>query len=286
MSGSTPNANYFWDLVVFKVEDELFKVPKQRFVENPHPPFNEMFTLLQPQGSESGPLDTKREEGRSADHPIVLEQIAKVDFERFLGALYPRVQPLRRKACNTEIYTATWLSVLKISSLWNFIEIRKAAIERLFLPNVASFNIFDRILAGQDYGVLKWFIEGIMIVVSAHKADLDHKDARRIGINTAISLYHLKNKMRDAVQRMISPYTETREQAIRDVLSKGITEYFLEEIRDIGSKEAVYYEMSEEKLVEGAGDGEWPTESHLSVEGFGQLHISWSVNDEPQIIIY
>ncbi|KAJ8075398.1 hypothetical protein PM082_019736 [Marasmius tenuissimus] len=278
MSGSTPNATYFWDLVVFKVEDELFKVPKQRFAENPHPPFNEMFTLPQPQGSEPGTLGTKQEEGQSADHPIVLEQITKVDFERFLGALYPRIQPLRRKACNTEIYTATWISVLKISSLWNFIDIRKAAIERLSLPNITNFDTFDRILAGQDYGVLKWFIEGIMLVVSAHKTDISHKDAREVGINGAISLYHLKSK--------ISPHTETRERIIRDVLSDGITEYFLEEIRDIRSKEAVYHEMSGEQLLEGAVDDGWPAESQLSVEGFGQLRFSWSVNDEPRVIIH
>ncbi|KAJ8076004.1 hypothetical protein PM082_021986 [Marasmius tenuissimus] len=43
-----PHERYFWELVVFQVEDKLFKVPKHGFENNPHPPFNEIFTL--PQG--------------------------------------------------------------------------------------------------------------------------------------------------------------------------------------------------------------------------------------------
>ena len=59
----------------------MFRVPKHAFAKNPHPPFNEMFSTL--------PANADGKEGTSSDHPIVLEQISKVDFERFLGVLYP-----------------------------------------------------------------------------------------------------------------------------------------------------------------------------------------------------
>ncbi|KAJ8083592.1 hypothetical protein PM082_009467 [Marasmius tenuissimus] len=152
---TTTNARYYWDFVVFKVvEDELFKVPKYRFANNPHPPFNEMFTLPQAQQQPSSKAHKASEEGSSPESPIILEQTSKIDFERFLDVLYPPVEsPDREESPDPDTVAQTWLSVLKLSSLWNFIQIRRMAIERLSTVSTTSFNAIDRIVRGREYGV-------------------------------------------------------------------------------------------------------------------------------------
>ena len=62
------------------MEDTLFKVPRQRLERSDI--FATVFTLP--------PERSKDAEGSSDKTPFKLEGISKVDFQRFLGALYPR----------------------------------------------------------------------------------------------------------------------------------------------------------------------------------------------------
>ncbi|KAL0057599.1 hypothetical protein AAF712_015747, partial [Marasmius tenuissimus] len=175
---TTTNTDYFWDFVIFQVEDQLFKVPKLRFADNPHPPFDEIFT-----GIRDATLG-EPEEGESPDRPIILEQIAKVDFQRFLDALYPKPQYIVDTSPNDHASdvaeTEKWFSVLKLSSLWNFILMRKTAIHHLsHLSISASFTPIDYILVGKEHGVLHWFLKGVIPIAGNHTREIDHTDARR-----------------------------------------------------------------------------------------------------------
>ncbi|KAF5320888.1 hypothetical protein D9619_002114 [Psilocybe cf. subviscida] len=72
-----------FELVVFKVENTLFRVPKLAFLNSSEPenPFLNIFSLPPP--------DPKNVEGASLENPIVLENESSTDFRAFLHALYP-----------------------------------------------------------------------------------------------------------------------------------------------------------------------------------------------------
>ncbi|KAJ8076006.1 hypothetical protein PM082_021988 [Marasmius tenuissimus] len=309
----TPHDTYFWELVVFQVEDKLFKVPKHAFADNPHPPFNEIFTLPQ---NES---DERRKEGVSSNNPIVLEQIAKADFERFLAVLYPRFRPYQPRKpevrgffsalftdeCPPKSEIGNWLSVLKLSSLWNFFDVRQTAIvtlsqfpitcqiDCLSCTENAPFSAVDRIVAGKVYGVLRWFIEGITLISCAFNSDMDRSDAHRVGLDTTMSLYYLKNAVRRSVQPpaketpfgrrklpgKVSPQDvrgEELEKDIREVLLNGILIHFNDEISEIISKAKVYQDDSE------AVDS-WTMD--ISVDGCKSLCWKFSVDQNFELSI-
>ncbi|KAK1233852.1 hypothetical protein PQX77_002970 [Marasmius sp. AFHP31] len=105
--------------------------------------------------------ETDQSPGVSPENPIVLEENLKVDLERFLGVLYPQ---------------------------------HRAYIKHAMSP--ASLNAFDRIVAGRKYGVLQWFLDGIIAIAGAHTAEISSGDAPNINLGTALSLYHLKGRIK------------------------------------------------------------------------------------------
>ncbi|KAL0060696.1 hypothetical protein AAF712_012519 [Marasmius tenuissimus] len=285
------NAKYYWDFVVFKVfhvdycdhsiglsgcevEDELFKIPKHRFADNPHPPFKEMFTLPQVQKHPNGKGHKTPEEGTSPDNPIVLEQTLKVDFERFLDVLYPPAKnPDREETPDSDTVAQTWLSVLKLSSLWNFIPIRRMSIDRLSRVSTTSFTAIDRIVRGREYGVAQWFIEGIVSIAGDYLTNIEHADARRIGLDTTVSLFHFKSAIRSLVQAFSTPGADSdskrgghsaskARRALIRLFCRSVPHYFAGDMRDLVAKGQVY-DHTERELAEGRF---WIVE--ISVVGF------------------
>ncbi|KAK1218665.1 hypothetical protein PQX77_018638 [Marasmius sp. AFHP31] len=177
------NAQYCWELLHFKVENELFIVPSTHFASNPNPPFKDIFSLKLP------PTHWTGAEGRSPINPIVLEQISKVDFERFLSVLYPNSSLILYDS----IDSASWLSVLKLSTTWHFIALRKMAIRCLSNTKRKDFTAFDRLKAAQQYSIPEWFRSSInQIVHQAVLEGISDKDAAIVGDRTARVLLNMK----------------------------------------------------------------------------------------------
>ncbi|KAK1223753.1 hypothetical protein PQX77_013371 [Marasmius sp. AFHP31] len=274
---TTNSTDYFWDFVIFQVEDQLFKVPKLRFADNPHPPFHEIFN-----GPREGTF-WELEEGESPDRPIVLEQIAKVDFQRFLDALYPKPQYIVDTSPNDHTSdvaeTEKWFSVLKLSSLWNFIPMRKTAIHHLSQLSIsASFTPIDYIVAGKEHGVLHWFLKGVIPIAGSHTSEIVHTDARRVGVDIAVSLYHLKGNVRSSVRGWAS-LGVGREEAVLEVLTKGIWDYFMDDVREIISKASVYQDTP-------LGRRSDRSFHSFVVDGFEPFKFRWEVSQESEIIMY
>ncbi|KAJ8079358.1 hypothetical protein PM082_021862 [Marasmius tenuissimus] len=228
MSGLIRNSSYTWDLVAFKVEDELYRVPKTHFVNNPNPPFRDMFSLPPVRAADG---TTCPVEGESDENPIVLPHIKKVDFERFLSVLYPRFPT----SCYDSFETATWLSVLKLATFWNFLPLRKLAIH--FLSERDDFDNFDRIVAGRQYSVLKMFKEGVVNVGCEKDADIPLGEGEQVGLKTSLELYQFKGKMRRALDA----------PSVGDIflqVEACLMEIFGEEIRDITAKNKAMDEMA------------------------------------------
>ncbi|KAG7085398.1 hypothetical protein E1B28_002959 [Marasmius oreades] len=186
------NQRFFVDVVFFQVEDELYKVPKKPFMENPHPPFSDIFSLPLPK-DESTNTDLQPE-GTSEENPIVLEQLLKVDFERFLSVLF--VNPPFQAAKFFESLTIDdWTSVLRLSTQWHFIALRMFAIYHLSCKKDLTY--IDRILLARQYSVSKWFFTGVVDFARDYTmSEISHIDAGKLGLCTTVSLYHLRGQAR------------------------------------------------------------------------------------------
>ncbi|KAF9256689.1 hypothetical protein L218DRAFT_827212, partial [Marasmius fiardii PR-910] len=172
------------------VEGELFKVPKRPFIENPNSPFSNMFSLLLPGNLNT---DTAIEgEGTSEENPIILEQVQKVEFERFLTVLLLN-PPFRATNLFENMTIEEWISLLKLSTRWNFVALRKLATHYLSVKK--GFTNIDRIVLAREYGVDFWFVEGILKSASSD-TEISHFDAARLGLQTTMSLYHMKGAVR------------------------------------------------------------------------------------------
>jgi hypothetical protein len=101
MAENTPNSEFDWDIVVFKVcntfrrlsiivytiplnyvqvEDRIFSVPRYEFVQSSEV-FADMFILPSGPGANT--------EGQDREHPIVLEGYQKDEFSCLLKVMYP-----------------------------------------------------------------------------------------------------------------------------------------------------------------------------------------------------
>jgi hypothetical protein len=78
-----------------------------------------------------------------------------------------------------------WLSVLKLSTLWRFKELRTKALNRL---SQIQIDPVDKVILARDYGVEGWLVEGYTELVKRDEG-LSSEARRRLGYETALQLY-------------------------------------------------------------------------------------------------
>ncbi|KAJ7625624.1 hypothetical protein FB45DRAFT_921875 [Roridomyces roridus] len=166
--------SYYLNSIIFKVEDQIFKVPRYHFERS-----SEIFatTLTLPAASNA------HAEGSSDDNPFVLEGIDKVDFQRLLKVLYPLDIPQILSMPKDD-----WISVLKLSTLWYFIDARNLAIKQLDNHNV---DCIERILLARQYEVSTWLRRGYT-ELARRDFGVILDEAERIGWKTAVQIYQTR----------------------------------------------------------------------------------------------
>ncbi|KAF8216991.1 hypothetical protein K438DRAFT_1748117 [Mycena galopus ATCC 62051] len=118
-SQTSRDQNYYFNNITFKY---IFNVPRYHF-ERTSEIFGTMLTL--------SPGDGVQPEGQSDETPIVLEGITQIDFRALLKVLYPL--HVRQPVFNAVQWMTKdeWISVLKLSTLWRFLDARDLAIKQL-----------------------------------------------------------------------------------------------------------------------------------------------------------
>ncbi|THU77278.1 hypothetical protein K435DRAFT_556046, partial [Dendrothele bispora CBS 962.96] len=124
------------------VEGVLFKVLRYQF-ERKSEIFRDMFSLLQ---------GTQDAEGNKDENPIKLEGVSATEFRHLLKVLYP--PPISNDSASFDITDEEWKSILKLATLWRFLEIRKLAIGKL--TNCPSMQTVEKILLGRKYFIADW----------------------------------------------------------------------------------------------------------------------------------
>jgi len=174
-----PNFNF--ELVVFQVEETLFKVIKNGF-QVPGTIFEAMFAL---------PVNAKIPvEGSSLESPIVLEGVDERHFQVFLRALYPFIgQPTVTKY-------EDWVGVLQLATMWEFKEIREKAIAALSALN-SQRELSEKIYLGAKYGIINWLRDGYTDLV--YRPTLEIEDLRGLPFpvtwETATKIYYARESL-------------------------------------------------------------------------------------------
>jgi len=177
------NSKFYWDNIVFKVEDELFCVPRSEFVQSSEV-FADMFLLP------SGPAGHC--EGQDKEHPIVLEGYKKDEFMCLLKVMYPTAGSLisgpKFDLC---LEKEEWVSVLKLSTIWNMTKVRNYAIHRLSTD--IALSPVEKILLARAHKVAAWLEEGVTNLASGDPS-LTLEDLAALGWETAARILWINLK--------------------------------------------------------------------------------------------
>ncbi|KAL0061051.1 hypothetical protein AAF712_012172 [Marasmius tenuissimus] len=181
------------------------------------------------------------EMGTSPEKPIVLHEVTKADFGRFLSVLYPRYS----KYWNISIDSETWLAAYKLARLWNFTEIQEGAIERVSLHG--SLRASDRIVAGREHRVLRWFLEGVMEMGVPYNTRIFDNQVQEVGLETAVNLCHLQAALRSHDSAFGGFGSRGREEEVLHMLGPLVSSLFDRDICDMGASETVVEERGKRK---------------------------------------
>ncbi|KAJ2930148.1 hypothetical protein H1R20_g6948, partial [Candolleomyces eurysporus] len=171
--------DHHWELVIFIVQNRIFRVPVHRFIEE-----SETFAKLHdldalvasPGFSQSDPLLSA----------IELEADLQ-DFRAFLKVLYPR----ERVESVSSITYDEWVSVLKLSTKWNFNKLRKEAIGKL--DDHKKLSTIERIKLADEHHISSWLIQGYKTLVQ-RTPGITETEAEQIGWRAAIKLCGLRER--------------------------------------------------------------------------------------------
>ncbi|KAI5985623.1 hypothetical protein EDD15DRAFT_1626644 [Pisolithus albus] len=173
---------YIDTAVVLLVENTLYKVPRKP-LEEESTVFKDMFLLPQP--------DNDAIEGQDDTKPVILHGVSKADFECLLKALLCR-QHGKNKDLVLSL-TNEWISVLKLSTMWEFTTLREAAIS--WLGAAYQSDPVEKIVLATRYDIGEWLLPSLLAL--AQRADpISVEEGKRLGIETALKLASVREKFR------------------------------------------------------------------------------------------
>ncbi|KAH6894024.1 hypothetical protein BKA70DRAFT_1320305 [Coprinopsis sp. MPI-PUGE-AT-0042] len=206
-----------------QVEGVIFQLPKYRFVEE-----SEAFMGMVAKGGGDGPIEL---------------DVALVEFESFLKAFLPRASAMYDD--KPGLTQEEWISVLKLSTLWLFNDLRELAISNLSSPWLCPISDpIDLICLAKEYRVQGWLLQGYEQVVDrlitvngpdGEPMTLTAQEGKRIGMDVALELSGVAiRRMRLAERNVLS--RDTRAD-ISDVFNQEFDCVSEEEARFMGKAE-------------------------------------------------
>ncbi|KAI5997632.1 hypothetical protein F5J12DRAFT_333967 [Pisolithus orientalis] len=200
MSGSTvSNSSYseypefYTQTVTFLVDGCLFRISREP-LEAESTVFRDMFLL--PQG-ESGTV-----EGQNDTCPVVLRGVSKKEFESLLRALMYRQHGTNR---GSDLDYDQWVSVLKLSTMWEFTGLRNAAIRYLDHP-LRPLDPISKVELALQYNIEEWLLPALL-VLARRSAPISIEEGRRIGFENALKLASVREKFR--LETVVEQFTCT-----------------------------------------------------------------------------
>ncbi|KIM53061.1 hypothetical protein SCLCIDRAFT_1223236 [Scleroderma citrinum Foug A] len=155
--------------------------------------------FLLPQG------DKANVEGLSDTNPVVLNDVKKKDFEQLLKALMHRKYGENRDQPILE--QGQWISVLKLSTMWEFGGLRRSAIDNLD-GGSNPLNPVDKFLLALRYDVTEWTLSALL-KLAQRPEPISIEEGRKLGLETALKIASVREKFRLRPQALCD-YCENR----------------------------------------------------------------------------
>ncbi|KAG6824887.1 hypothetical protein H0H92_005518 [Tricholoma furcatifolium] len=171
------NDKYYFRLVVFSVDDTLFKVPRHHF-EQDSSVFRDMFNLPCAEGV--------LPEGETDENPINLEAITKEEFFSFLEVICPK-----HFQSQPQLPLQGWIAVLKLSAMWEFKAARDLAILKL---TPMTMNPIERIELAQACRVYEWHWIALFELAMPSQS-FSSADAERLGFDFSLRVAELRGQV-------------------------------------------------------------------------------------------
>ncbi|KAF9062533.1 hypothetical protein BDP27DRAFT_1336485 [Rhodocollybia butyracea] len=154
---------FYFDCVVFQVEDVLYKIPRAKLVDE--------------------------SKGLADDNPILLEQLAKEDWECLLRLLF---HPTLSQNLVPDFTLDEWVSVLELATKYDMTNIRKGAIDRI--------AIFDdparKVKIARQLRIPSYFMPSLVELV-ARSEPLTPEDFTNLGMECAMKVISLRERCYD-----------------------------------------------------------------------------------------
>ncbi|KAI6015573.1 hypothetical protein EDC04DRAFT_2505222, partial [Pisolithus marmoratus] len=166
----------------FQVEDRLFRVPRHT-LEAQLLVFNEMFAFPPPPG-----VDV---EGSSDEHPIVLPNLVTVeDFKRLLRVLLPTSYYGTRLSKGDH---DGWISVLKLSRMWQMEELRRAVLSHLKCSAVRK-NAVEKLALVLECEIQHWIVPAVN-ELAREPQPISVEDSQILGLETVSKVAAVRERL-------------------------------------------------------------------------------------------
>ncbi|KAG6908824.1 hypothetical protein DXG01_003177 [Tephrocybe rancida] len=166
---------YFMDMLTFKVEDHLFRVPANHFTTS---------TFFAPYLESSG-----IEEKKVRENIIELKDATPAEFRTLLKLIYPIPPYLTPEY---EPMMNEWLSIMKLSTQWLMLDIRRKAIKALTLRD--DVPPADRVVLARKYSVDNW-ARCAYAELAQKASSMSQADITKIGLSSAIKVYNTRERV-------------------------------------------------------------------------------------------
>ncbi|KAL5533633.1 hypothetical protein ACEPAG_93 [Sanghuangporus baumii] len=181
---------FFFSLVTFRVEDRLFRVPKDPF-ENQSEHFRKLFANVSTR--------TGTEMARDIDEPIFLPGVEKDAFRDLLRLLYP---PPTTSSFTGPIflYREQWIKVLDLAQTWGFAGIRALAIQKL---ESADFGEIEKLELALKYQIRQWF-SAAYLALAKRPEPLSIDEGRRLGLELSLKMAGVRERRLTHTKKKVS----------------------------------------------------------------------------------
>ncbi|KIM62352.1 hypothetical protein SCLCIDRAFT_25084 [Scleroderma citrinum Foug A] len=164
--------DFYMTFVTLQVEDCLFRVPRHT-LEAQSTVFRDMFSFPPPPDTEV--------EGSSDEHPIRLDGVAADEFRQLLKVLYPGPNGPDLRQGSEE-----WISVLKLSNMWQFQQVRTLALQKLPYKSVRK-TAAEKVALAFQYDIEKWLLPGLN-ELARRQQPISVEDVQLLGLEVALKV--------------------------------------------------------------------------------------------------
>ncbi|KDQ59052.1 hypothetical protein JAAARDRAFT_108596, partial [Jaapia argillacea MUCL 33604] len=124
--------------------------------------------------------------GMNGFHIVTLDGVKAVDFERFLGVIYPSRFDKHDASTFEE-----WSSILHLATQWGYESIRSLAIREIF----PLCSPIDKIVLGREYDISDW-LRDAYIAVCERREPITLEEARRLGLEEVVKISKARHELR------------------------------------------------------------------------------------------